>query len=146
MPRPDLSTSDPAGLVGERIALAVQQPWAELIVRGLKTIEVRSTRARPRGTIYIYASRNPSELPEAAAAIKRHSLSLKDLPRGMVIGEANLVECRPAVPKDTAASLLGPDRLDDRMAWRFAQPMKFPRPLSPRFVPCGIWFYPFRLR
>ena len=35
----------------ERIALAIQQPWAELILRGIKTLEIRSQPTRQRGTI-----------------------------------------------------------------------------------------------
>ena len=36
--------------------LAVRQPWASLIVEGLKTIEVRSRPTKIRGKILIYAS------------------------------------------------------------------------------------------
>jgi superfamily I DNA/RNA helicase len=37
-------------------ALSVRQPWAELIMRGEKTIEVRSLRTNIRGRVHIYAS------------------------------------------------------------------------------------------
>lgn len=36
--------------------LAVRQPWASLIVEGLKTIEVRSKTTNVRGKVAIYAS------------------------------------------------------------------------------------------
>ena len=39
------------------IALGIRQPWAELILRGVKTIEVRSRDTDVRGPIYIYATR-----------------------------------------------------------------------------------------
>jgi hypothetical protein len=42
----------------ETVALGVRQPWIELILRGVKTIEVRSQDTRIRGTIYLYASKN----------------------------------------------------------------------------------------
>jgi predicted transcriptional regulator len=38
-------------------ALSVRQPWAELILRGIKTIEVRSRLTKIRGCVQIYASR-----------------------------------------------------------------------------------------
>ena len=130
----------------ERIALAVQQPWAELIVRGIKTIEVRSTSVRVRGPIYLYASRKPSPLSDATVAAERLGLDLDVLPRGVIVGAASLIECRPAAIADAEAACLAPERLAGRTAWQFAEPVRFPAPLSVRFQPYGIWFYPFRRR
>ena len=39
---PLMPADDPATTDRDRIALAIQQPWAELILRGIKTLEVRS--------------------------------------------------------------------------------------------------------
>lgn len=128
----------------DRIALAVQQPWAELIVRGIKTIEIRSTTARVREPIYIYASRRPSVLSDAAVAAERFGADLDALPRGVIVGMARLVECRPATSEDSDAACVGPDLLAGRTAWRFTDPLKFNEPLAARFQPYGIWFYPFR--
>ena len=130
----------------DRIALAVQQPWADLIVRGVKTIEVRSTAARPRGRIYIYASRKLSELPDATIAAQRHDLDIAALPRGLIVGTAELVACRPAAVTDASAALVSAKRLSGRIAWQFTNAARFERPLEPRFVPYGIWFYPFQRR
>lgn len=52
----------------ELIALGVRQPWAELILRGVKTIEVRTVDTRQRGTIYLYASKKFTDHPAATAA------------------------------------------------------------------------------
>lgn len=57
----------------ERIALAIQQPWAELILRGIKTLEIRSQPTRQRGTILLYASKRVSALPAVA---RRHAVSI----------------------------------------------------------------------
>lgn len=130
----------------DRIALAVQQPWAELIVRGVKTIEIRSTSARVREPIYIYASRRPSGLPDAAVAAERFGLGIDALPRGVIVGMARLIECRPATSEDADAACVGPDVLAGRTAWRFTDSVKFDEPLAARFQPYGIWFYPFRRR
>jgi hypothetical protein len=128
----------------DRIALAVQQPWAELLLRGVKTLEIRSTAARIRGPIYLYASRRLSSLPDAAEAAARWGLSLSSLPQGVVVGAATLVEIRLARADDAAAACLSTRALTGKFAWRFADPEPFDLPLPARCLPYGIWFYPFR--
>ena len=45
-------------------ALSIRQPYAELILRGIKTIEYRSRRTRIIGErFYIYAARTPVGTP-----------------------------------------------------------------------------------
>ncbi len=127
-----------------QLALAVQQPWAELLVRGVKTLEIRSTSARVRGPIYIYASRRPSGLPDATLAAKRFEIDVADLPTGVIVGEAELTESRPARPADATAACISPHLLVNRFAWRFERSNRFAEPLPVRFLPYGIWFYPFR--
>jgi hypothetical protein len=39
-------------------ALSIRQPWAELIVRGSKTMEIRSWTTRYRGPLYIHAAKH----------------------------------------------------------------------------------------
>ena len=134
----------PEGIDHDRIALGVQQPWAELILRGVKTIEVRSSGSRVRGPIYLYASRRPSALPDAAAASDRYRLDLDRLPRGVIVGEAEIVESRPATPEDAAAACVSIDLLSGKFAWRLARPRAFTEPVPVRFLPYGVWFYPFR--
>ncbi|MDQ3330319.1 MAG: ASCH domain-containing protein [Planctomycetota bacterium] len=126
-----------------QIALAVQHPWAELIVRGVKTLEIRSTNAKFRGPIYIYASRKQSDLPDAALAAARFGIDVSSLPTGVILGEAELTESRPALPDDATAACVRPDLLMNRFAWRFERPNRFEEPLPVRFLPYGIWFYPF---
>lgn len=128
------------------IALGVQQPWAELIVRGVKTVEVRSTSARVRGPVLIYASRRPSTLADANTAAAKFGLVFESLPRGVVVGKAELVESRRAMPEDSPAACVGPTLLAGRFAWRLTAAERFAEPVEPRFLPFGIWFYPFRRR
>jgi len=49
--------SSPAGIDPDQIALGVQQPWAELIIRGVKTLEIRRMNTPRRGRSLIYASK-----------------------------------------------------------------------------------------
>jgi hypothetical protein len=128
----------------DQLALAVQQPWAELIVRGIKTLEVRSSNVRYRGTIYIYASRKRSELSDAAIAAERFGIAVSELPAGVIVGEAELTETRPADSNDASAACVAAEHLIGRNVWRFERPARFEEPLPVRVQPYGIWFYPFR--
>jgi hypothetical protein len=84
-------------------AWTLWQPWALLVVRGLKTWETRSRPVSYRGEVAIHASKNMKHLallPEllAEAGIPE---ALRDLPplglwpSGAVIGVVTVVECFP---------------------------------------------------
>lgn len=132
------------GVDHDRIALAVRQPWAELIVRGAKTVEVRSGPVQLRGPIYIYAARAISDLPDAIVAATRFGVEIDALPRGVIVGTAELVDARPATTADVEAALVSTAHLAGKHAWELARTVRFPQPLRVRFKPYGIWFYPFR--
>ena len=52
-----LTPADSRPIVQDMRALSIRQPYAELILRGIKTIEYRSQRTRTIGErFYIYAS------------------------------------------------------------------------------------------
>lgn len=128
----------------DRLALGVQQPWAELILRGIKTIEVRSQQTQVRGTIYLYASRKPSSMSAAAAMIDRHRLKIDELPKGLLVGTVELLDCRPCTPHDAAAAGVPAELLFNRQAWILGRPQRFPKPVPVKFLPFGVWFYPFK--
>ena len=128
------------------IALGVRQPWVELILRRIKTIEVRSQNTQIRGTIYLYASKKISDLPAAAVAAEVHGLDLTGLPRGVLVGSIELVGTRPARARDATAACVPAALLEGQFAWELRNPRRFPRPLPVRFLPYGAWFYPFRRR
>lgn len=130
----------------ERIALAIQQPWVELILRGIKTLEIRSQPTQLRGTILLYASKRPSTLPAAQAASRRHNLDVERLPRGKVVGSVELIDCRPARASDQQSACVGAEVLKGQFAYELARPQRFAAPRPPRFLPYGVWFYPFRRR
>lgn len=66
-------------------ALSVRQPWAELILRGEKTIEYRTQTTKVRGRIYLYATLAPLDLT-AVESVTDLGVALSDLPRGMIVG------------------------------------------------------------
>ena len=128
------------------IALGIRQPWAELILRGTKTIEVRSLPTNVRGLIYIYTSQQLSDLPVALTAAAAQCLELSALPRGLLVGSVELHHCRPATSADVSASCVTDDLLTGKYAWELQNPLRFAEPQTVRFLPYGVWFYPFKRR
>jgi hypothetical protein len=68
-------------------ALSLKQPYAELVVSGKKTIELRKWNTNFRGEFFIHASKNPDE-----DAMKRFGFA--NLPLGFIIGKANLIDVK----------------------------------------------------
>jgi hypothetical protein len=128
----------------DRIALGIQQPWVELILRGVKTLEIRSQSTRQRGTIYLYASKRPSPLPAAATAAEQHEIDVASLPFGLLVGTVNLVDCRPCTAKDQKAACVPATLLKGQYAWQLAESRRLAQPTAVKFLPYGIWFYPFK--
>ena len=89
-------------------ALSVRQPWASMLVAGLKTIELRTWAVDYRGPIAIVASKTGDR-----SALR----DWPDGPRGAIVGVVELIDIRDAVPLDSEASCfeLAPD--DDFYAW-----------------------------
>jgi len=128
------------------IAVGIRQPWAELILRGIKTIEVRTLNTRRRGTIYVYASKKPSDMAAALVAAEKHGLEIETLPRGVVVGSVEVRNTRPVQKSDAPAACVPRSLLDDQYAWELTNPERFAKPLEVRFLPYGIWFYPWKRR
>jgi hypothetical protein len=129
-----------------RIALGIQQPWAELILRGIKTLEIRSLNTQVRGRIYLYTSKRLSTLPAAQRAAAEHDLRMNELPCGLLVGSVELTGSRPACATDVEASCVPAELLAKRWAWEFSSPKRLANPAPIRFLPYGVWFYPFRRR
>ena len=68
-------------------ALSLKQPWAELILQGKKTIELRKWSTKFRGEFYIHASKNYDKK-------QLERFGLKDLITGAIIGKAELIEVK----------------------------------------------------
>jgi hypothetical protein len=74
-------------------ALSIKQPWAALLVHGLKTIEVRRWPTARRGLVHIHAARVPDDRPEGWALLPKDLKETADLRQGL-IGVAQLLGCR----------------------------------------------------
>jgi hypothetical protein len=130
----------------DKITVGIRQPWVELILRGIKTIEVRTVNTRQRGRIYLYASKKLSDIPAALKAAKRHGLDTPPLPRGMVVGSVELLNTRPIRKSDAKSACVPAARLDGKYAWELRDPVRFAEPLEVLFLPYGVWFYPWKRR
>lgn len=80
--------------------LSVRQPWAWLIINGIKDIENRSFVAHKRGTIALHASttQTKKEYAAALALIADRGLgitlpAIEDLVTGAIVGLVDIVDC-----------------------------------------------------
>lgn len=78
--------------------LTVRQPWAALIVRGIKDVENRSWATRYRGPLLIQASVNMTAADLEYVA-HRYGIKMErsSLVFGAILGAVDLVDCRTKV-------------------------------------------------
>lgn len=67
--------------------LSLKQPFAELILQGKKTIELRKWNTKFRGEFLIHSSK----IPDIEAMEK---FGFKELPLGFILGKAKLVDVK----------------------------------------------------
>lgn len=73
--------------------ISLLQPWASLVVMGVKTIETRGWTTAYRGPLLIHASKGRAGAAVAEAPLFRnHIPDFRALPFGVIIGEARLVD------------------------------------------------------
>jgi hypothetical protein len=79
--------------------ISIRQPWATLIVRGIKDIENRSWPTKYRGPVLVHASLRPSVLSLADIA-RQFSIELPsyELLFGGIVGATNIIDCVDAHP------------------------------------------------
>ncbi|QDV18501.1 ASCH domain protein [Gimesia panareensis] len=124
-------------------ALGIRQPWAELIMRGIKTIELRSSQTKIRGPIYVYASKTLAKTPHAIQAAEDAEIETDTLPTGVLIGTVEIVDSFPATAEHVDASGVPAALLKGKFGWKLANPRRIRSPLVPEYLPYGVWFYPY---
>src|SRR5437764_8289281 len=73
-------------------AISIKQPWAALLVAGVKTVEVRRWPTARRGRVLIHAARIPDDRPEAWARVPPELEALARQ-QGGILGAAELTSC-----------------------------------------------------
>ncbi len=74
-------------------ALSLKQPWATLLVRGLKSVEVRRWPTARRGRVLIHASLVPDERPEVWALVPEELRAEARELNGGIVGAGELTGC-----------------------------------------------------
>lgn len=74
--------------------MSIKQPWATLLLKGLKTIEIRRWPTARRGRILIHAARVPDTRPEATRHITADLMPFTEM-KGGIIGSIELIDCLP---------------------------------------------------
>jgi ASCH domain len=79
--------------------ISIRQPWASLIVRGVKDIENSSWATKYRGPVLVHASLRPSAYSHADIA-RQFGIDLPqvELPLGGIVGTTNIIDCVDAHP------------------------------------------------
>jgi ASCH domain-containing protein len=114
--------------------LSLKQPWAALLVHGLKTIEVRAWGTELRGWTLIHASKQEDERPAAWKHVGDDVAATTQL-RGGILGAAKLVHC--------IAYRRRPDFAADRQR-HLNQPSWFRPPVLYGFIFQAARVLPFR--
>jgi hypothetical protein len=109
-------------------ALTVRQPWAALIVAGVKDVENRSWRpAVPVDVLIIHSAERRADHPDGVIRVEG------DDRRGVILGTVRM----EGVTKDSPS----PWALDDLFHWQLADPVRLAEP-----IPCtgkyGLWMPP----
>lgn len=68
-------------------ALSLKQPYAELVISGKKTIELRKWKTKFRGEFLVHASKSVYK-----ESMQRFGFT--DLPTGYIVGKAKLIEVK----------------------------------------------------
>jgi ASCH domain len=124
-------------------ALSVRQPWAELIILGHKTIEVRTKRTHLRERVFIYASKNRIEPAEEARISQEYGIDVDGLPRGVLVGTVNIVGCLPLKEDDGQAACFQITEAHGFYAWHLARPHRAEELVKPNNQPQPMFFNPF---
>jgi hypothetical protein len=106
-------------------ALSIKQPYAEMILRGVKTVEYRSQITHIRERVYIYASKTPGE----KEFFEKLKVAPGDLPVGVLVGTVEITGCTRKQEKE--------------YQWHLANPERLPEPIKPENRPQPVWFHPF---
>jgi hypothetical protein len=73
--------------------ISIRQPWASLIVSGVKDVENRTWSTRYRGPVLIHASRTVDEISDDEFQVRFGMPLPAASPRGGVVGVAEIVDC-----------------------------------------------------
>lgn len=132
-------------------AISLLQPWASLVVMGIKTIETRSWGTKYRGPILIHASQGKAgSIFAEERAFKKYIPHFKNLPFGAIIGQATITDVirienlnlpEELINRLTMEEKAFGDYSEGRYAWILSDHIQFKNPIPARGT-LSIWEYP----
>ena len=126
------------------LTISVKQPWAALLVAGVKSVEVRTWSTRTRGPVLIHAAGTPDDRPEGWSLVTTSELAALAAFRGGVIGTAELTACvrygtAAAFARATEAHRNNPDWFKSGGLYGFV--FQNPRPIAYHACPGRTLFF-----
>jgi hypothetical protein len=110
-------------------ALSIRQPYAEMILRGIKTIEYRTMLTNIRGMVYIYASLTPGPLED----FEKLNAKPGDFPTGVLVGTVEIVGCKAPLFFEPGG-----------YHWLLDKPERLPEPIKADNKAQPSWFIPLK--
>ena len=132
-------------------AISLLQPWAALVVMGVKKIETRNWATKHRGTILIHASQGKAgSIFASEPPFKKYIPDFKKLPFGAIIGEATITDVIRIEDLEMPDELINHLTMEEkafgdytkgRYAWILEDHKQFNKPIPARGT-LSIWEYP----
>ncbi|CAN5647508.1 hypothetical protein BH10BAC3_BH10BAC3_06840 [soil metagenome] len=129
-------------------AISLLQPWASLVVMGLKTIETRSWATQHRGSILIHASQGKAgSIFALEPAFKKYISDFNKLPFGAIIGIVSITAVvavtQTGLPDHLMAQLTMEEKAfgdytSSRFAWLLADAVMFEYSIPARGM-LNVW-------
>jgi len=112
-------------------ALSVKQPFAWLIVAGLKDIENRSWSTNYRGSVLIHATAKPDRemMEDLEPFCDDAGIPVPEIVNGAIIGQVDIVDC---VNRSDSEWFEGP------FGWVLENPVEFTEPIPAKGA-LGLW-------
>lgn len=122
-------------------ALTIKQPWAGLIIAGIKDVENRTWKTAYRGRVLIHTSKTPCSrgeleaypLPALEESIELGEYTPGQFVNGAIIGSVEIVDCVMNHPSVWAEKGV--------YNWVLANPVKFEKPILNVKGLLGLWDY-----
>ena len=109
-------------------ALSFRQPWAELILQGRKTMDLRTYKTAHRGLLAVHAPQRVEKEPSV-----RFDLDPASLDRGGIVGTVELVDVIPldqeTYEKHRDGHLAGRSYREGLYGWVLVDPRRLPQPI-----------------
>ncbi len=132
-------------------AISLLQPWATLVVMGVKTIETRSWATQHRGAILIHASQGKAgSIFAYESPFKKYIPDFKKLPFGAIVGQASITDVVRVENLELTDEIINRltmeerafgDYSEGRYAWILEDEKQFDNPIPARGT-LSIWEYP----